>query len=84
MHFIAAINVRFKKSVLEPQGAAIQLALEETGHKGIGLIRVGKHIEIDVEADSEEDALKKIESISEELLYNPVMEVCEISISEKK
>ena len=84
MHYLATVSVRFKKSVLEPQGKAIELSLKETGHSGLGMIRVGKLIEIDVESNSIESARKTVEKVSEELLYNPVMEICDINIAEKK
>lgn len=82
MHYLGIAIVRFKKSVLEPQGKAIQLSLEESGHKGIDLVRVGKHIEVTLEAESRDDAQKKMETLAEELLYNPVMETCEIHIED--
>lgn len=82
MHYIATVIVKFKKSVLEPQGQAITLALENS--HAIENIRVGKHIEVSIEANSIEAAKKRIEEISENMLYNPVMEVCEIEVNEQK
>lgn len=82
MHYLANVTVRFKKSVLEPQGQAILLSLHETGHNGIDNVRVGKFIELTIEAADKDEAHKKAAQISEELLYNPVMEVCDIEITE--
>ncbi|MDH5721402.1 MAG: phosphoribosylformylglycinamidine synthase subunit PurS [Spirochaetia bacterium] len=83
MHYEGIVTVRFKKSVLEPQGQAVMLSLKETGHEDVDLIRVGKHIEVTLQAESEDMARQKLEKIAEELLYNPVMEVCEIQITGK-
>ena len=83
MHFTGIINVRFKNSVLEPQGQAVLLSLKESGFTGIETIRVGKHIEVSIEANNKEEADQKLRDITEKLLYNPVMETAEILLEEK-
>ncbi len=80
MHFLGTVVVRFKKSVLEPQGQAVLLSLKENHVKGVENVRVGKFIEVKLEASSEEEAEKQLQEIAELLLYNPVMEVCELSV----
>jgi len=82
MHYTGKVTVRFKKSVLEPQGKAIALSLHERGASDLKMIRVGKLIEVEVEASTLQEAQKRIEEIADQVLYNPVMEVCEISVSE--
>ncbi|MES0488895.1 MAG: phosphoribosylformylglycinamidine synthase subunit PurS [Leptospirales bacterium] len=82
MRFKGNVIVRFKKSVLEPQGKAIELSLKEREYTDVEQIRVGKHIETVVNAASKEEAQKKIEKIAESGLYNPVMEVCHIEMEE--
>mgnify|MGYP000113659004 FL=1 len=57
--YTATATVRFKKSVLEPQGKAIQLSLAEKGSHEFTLVRVGKYIEVELEAASLEAAKKK-------------------------
>lgn len=81
-HFTATATVRFKKSVLEPQGKAIQLSLAEKHLHEFSLVRVGKYIEVELEADSLEAARQKMEKIAADMLYNDVMETCEIHIAE--
>lgn len=80
--FTATATVRFKKSVLEPQGKAIQLSLAEKGSHEFTLVRVGKYIEVELEAASLEEAQKKMEKIAGDMLYNDVMETCEIAVRE--
>jgi len=86
MYFLATVNVRFKKSVLEPQGAAVLLSVKdgkkENYKKAFQKIRIGKLIELNLEADSKEKALELVDKLTEDLLYNPVMEVKEVSIIE--
>lgn len=80
MHYSLNAIVRYKKSVLEPQGKAVLLSLKGKGHEKIQNVRVGKMIELTIEADNEKDAINEAEKMATELLYNPVMEICEISI----
>jgi len=80
MHYQGKVKVRFKKSVLEPQGKAVELQLKETHHNGIIEIRVGKWIDVVIDAASEKEALEKLQKLADEVLYNPVMEVCQIEI----
>ncbi len=81
--FAATATVRFKKSVLEPQGKAIQLSLAEKGSHEFSLVRVGKFIEVELEADTLEAARQKMEKIAADMLFNDVMETCEIHVGEK-
>ena len=80
MHFKAHVTVKFKESVLEPQGQAIMLTAKDKGKKEILNVRVGKYIELDLEADSKEKAFRQAKEFTEEILYNPVMERYHISI----
>jgi phosphoribosylformylglycinamidine synthase len=80
--FAATAIVRFKKSVLEPQGKAIQLSLAEKDLHEFTLIRVGKYIEVELEASDLADAQAKMEMIARDYLYNDVMETCEIHVNE--
>jgi len=82
--FSATATVRFKKSVLEPQGKAIQLSLAEKGSHEFTLVRVGKYIEVELEADSAENAKAKMEKIAGDMLFNDVMETCEVHVAEAK
>lgn len=80
MHYQASVEVRFKKSVLEPQGQAILLSLHEHGDKDFSLVRVGKLIELDITAADEKSAYIKVEKIASQLLANPVMETYDIRL----
>jgi len=82
MYFTGNVIVRFKKSVLEPQGKAIEMSLGENGFKGVSQIRVGKSIEVTVDAASSAEAEKLIREIAEKMLFNPVMEHCEVHMVE--
>ena len=82
MHFLGEVTVRFKKSVLEPQGQAIMLSLKEKSYSEISLIRVGKIIEVHLEANNQQEARNILQKMADDLLYNPVMETCEFSVKQ--
>lgn len=77
-------NVQIKimplKNLLDPQGKAVQSGLSNLGINSIMDVRVGKHITLQVDAESEEAAKAIAEEASKKLLANAVMEFYEIEI----
>ena len=65
--------VRPKQGILDPQGAAVETALEHLGFSVSGA-RVGKVVDLEVDAPTADDARAQIEKMSEQLLANPLME----------
>lgn len=70
----ASINITLRQSILDPQGKATQHALQELGYGSISRVRMGKFVELWVDADSEEAAASVVTEACEKLLSNPVME----------
>ena len=70
----ARVHVSLKQGVLDPQGKAIGNALAALGFTGIGEVRQGKLIEIEIEGSDPVSAREKIEAMCKELLANPVIE----------
>lgn len=68
------------KDLLDPQGKAVMGGLNNLGISTIADVRIGKHIDLQVEAASKEDAVKTAEEATKKLLANPVMEYFEISV----
>jgi phosphoribosylformylglycinamidine synthase len=66
------------KDLLDPQGKAVLSGLQNLGLSGIADVRVGKHITLDIDADSEDAARAIATEASKKLLANPVMEFFEI------
>ena len=75
----ATILVRPKEGILDPQGAAVESALEHLGFAVSGA-RVGKVIDVDVDAADEADARTQVEQMCERLLANPLIESYEIEL----
>ena len=69
----AKITVTPKKAVLDPQGKAVQNALEQMGYKGLRGVHVGKYLEIEVDGDRE-TVKAQLEEACRKLLSNPVIE----------
>lgn len=78
----ASVNVTLRKSILDPKGKAAHHALQDLGMKEIDGVRIGKLIEIDIDADSKERAKDIAENACVQLLANEVMEDFEITIHE--
>ncbi len=70
----AKVYVTLKKSVLDPQGKAVQHALSTLGFKEVEDVRVGKYIELDLGAVEKSKAESKIKTMCEKLLANTVIE----------
>lgn len=69
----AKIYITPKKDILDPQGKAIAEALSLLGFDGVGAVRVGKYMEVDLDAPTP-DAGKKVDEMCKRLLANTVIE----------
>ncbi|MES2428485.1 MAG: phosphoribosylformylglycinamidine synthase subunit PurS [Bacteroidota bacterium] len=72
--FHAEIDVMPKKEILDPQGKAVTGSMKNLGLAEISNIRIGKHITLQVEADSVEIATAKVDQACKNLLANLIME----------
>lgn len=81
MIFTVQIKVMPLKDLLDPQGKAVMGGLQNLGLNNISDVRIGKHIDLQVEADTKEEAKAAGENAAKKLLANPVMEVFEITIN---
>jgi phosphoribosylformylglycinamidine synthase PurS subunit len=77
------VVVMLKPGLADPQGKAIEDALPAMGWTGFGDVRVGRHVELTVDADSEAEARSRAEEIAARLLSNPVIEEHRILTAEK-
>jgi len=74
MKFQAEIDVMPKKEILDPQGKAVTGSMKNLGLAEIQNVRIGKHISLEIEADTEEVAKAKTEEACKNLLANLIME----------
>ena len=68
------IFVSLKNGVLDPQGKAVEQSLHTLGYKEVHDVRVGKFVELNLEAGSRDAAQARIREMCDRLLANPVIE----------
>ena len=81
MTYTVQVKVMPLKELLDPQGKAVLNGLQNLGLNHVEEVRIGKTIELQVNADSKEKAKELAEEASKKLLANPVMEYFEISVN---
>lgn len=72
--FRFAVNVTPKPGILDPQGRAVEQSLPHLGIAGVHGIRVGRRVELTVEAADEATARAVVERLASDLLSNPLIE----------
>jgi phosphoribosylformylglycinamidine synthase len=72
--FLSKVRVTLRKSILDPQGKAVEHAVATLGVNGVRDVRMGKYIEFKVDETTEKDAKRATEEVCRKLLANPVME----------
>ncbi len=70
----AVVTVMLRDGVLDPQGRAIGHALGNLGFEGVGEVRAGKVIELELDAVDADAARAQAEAMARKLLANPVIE----------
>jgi phosphoribosylformylglycinamidine synthase len=76
----ARVHVTLKTGVLDPQGKAIQHALDQLGFTGVEGVRTGKVFELELTDTDESAARKRVQQMCEQLLANTVIENYDIEI----
>ena len=82
MKFRAEIDVMPLKALLDPQGKAVTAGMKNLGLTEIENVRIGKHITLEIEADSKEKATEKVTEACKKLLANQIMESFEFELHE--
>ncbi len=76
----ARVHITLKNGVLDPQGKAIQHALDALGFEGVDDVRQGKYIELDLAETDRATAEANVEEMCKKLLSNMVIENYAIDI----
>ena len=80
MTYTVQVKVMPLKELLDPQGKAVMTGLKNLGMPSISDVRIGRNIQLQVDADSEEKAKQIAEEASKKLLANEVMEYFEVEL----
>ena len=75
-----AVNVTPKPGILDPQGRAVEGSLGHLSLTGIHEVRVGRRIEMTVDAGTETEARARVDRLASELLSNPLIEVFAVEL----
>ena len=75
----ATVLVRPKAGILDPQGAAVEGSLRKLGF-AVGTARVGRLVDLEVDAATPEEARAQVERMCADLLANPLIESYEIEL----
>jgi phosphoribosylformylglycinamidine synthase len=76
----ATVLVRPKEGILDPQGEAVESSLRQLGFP-VGDARVGRVIDLEVDASSADEARAEVERMCERLLANPLIESYQIEVA---
>ena len=78
--FRYAVNVTPKPGILDPQGRAVEGALGHLGISGVSGVRVGRRVELTVEAADEAAAREVVDRLARDLLSNPLIEAAAVEL----
>jgi phosphoribosylformylglycinamidine synthase len=81
MLFTAQVKIMPLKDLLDPQGKAVLGGLQNLNIKSVSDVRIGKHIDLQIEAVNKEEAISIASEAAKKLLANPVMEMFEIIVN---
>ena len=78
--FRFAVDVLPKPGILDPQGRAVEGSLDHLGIAGVSAVRVGRRIELTVDAADEVAARAIVDRLATELLSNPLIETSSVEL----
>lgn len=81
MKYIAEIDIMPHKELLDPQGKTVANNMKNLDLDGVEDVRIGKHIKMTLEAETEDAASEKVETACKKLLANAIMEHYSYEIS---
>ena len=82
MKFKADIDIMPLEALLDPQGKAVSKSMSNLGLNEVSNVRIGKHITLQVDANSKDEASDKVSQACDKLLCNKIMESYKFELSE--
>jgi len=80
--FSVEVRITPRKGILDPEGETIARALENLGYEGVGAVRAGRLVRLEIDAGSPDEAHSAVRKMCEELIANPVIEDFEVRVEE--
>ena len=84
MLYHVQIEITLKPTVMDAQGTTIEKALHKLGHAGVGNVRIGKFVTLDIDAPAAADARRAADELCTELLANPIIEQYHVQVVESE
>ncbi len=78
------IVVTLRKSILDPQGKAVEHGVHSLGFEKVKDVRIGKFVELNVQTDNKAEAERITKEVCEKLLANPIMEDFHFTVENHK
>lgn len=82
--FKAKVLIRRRKTILDPQGKAVEIGAKHLGLSNIKNTRIDKYIEFNVDTNNKKTAEEEVNDYCKKLLANPIMEDFEFTLEEVK
>ena len=79
----AKVYVTLKPSILDPQGKTVAGALQMLGYDAVRDVRQGKYFELDIDAETEQQARSLAREMADRLLANPVIESYRVEVGQE-
>lgn len=83
-NFKAIIRITLRKGILDVQGKAVENGLHSIDFNQINNVRIGRYVELDVQANDANDAKNIVSDACKKLIANPIVEDFDIEIKEAK
>ena len=80
----ASIKIMLKSAILDVQGKTVENSLHSIGFESMKNVRIGKYVQLEIDAESSNQANDLVKSACEQLIANPIIENYEIQIDEIK
>lgn len=80
--FKAEVDIMLRPAILDVQGKTVENALRSLGYEGAGHVRIGKHITLEIDAASREEAEQTAQEIAAKVLSNPIIEDFTVTVTE--
>lgn len=84
INYLAKIKIMLKKGILDVQGKTVENALNSMEFSNIHNVRIGKYVELTVQAQNETEARNIVDQACSKLIANPIIEDYEISLNDNK
>ncbi|MCK5742019.1 MAG: phosphoribosylformylglycinamidine synthase subunit PurS [Chlorobi bacterium] len=83
-NYKAQINITLREGILDVQGKTVEHALHSIDYPMISQLRIGKFVEMNIDANNSESAAKLADEACKKLIANPIIEDYKITISESE